>query len=355
MSETRAFALGFLPAAAKSVRTALASALTAAALLAAPLPGAGGEAFLPDLGSRPALASEVAALGEPVALRSDIRIQGDIVTLGDIFSGMGEAGETPVARAPEPGESVTLNARWLSRVAESYDVTWRPRSTLDATSLTREAQTLGQSAIVEALRSTLEERGVEDRIEIQLDNPGMRLLLPTTEPGIVTATSLSLNGSSGRFQAVLLAGDPTSPSQRLPIAGRVLRLVEVPVPSRRINAGEVISESDLEWMEVRADRLGPRDALNMDEMVGLSARRPLLSGEVVRLSQIEQPVLVNRNKLVTIELHAPSMRLSARGRALEDGARGDVVRVVNTASNKTVTGVVTAAATIAVDAGADIP
>jgi flagella basal body P-ring formation protein FlgA len=42
------------------------------------------------------------------------------------------------------------------------------------------------------------------------------------------------------------------------------------------------------------------------------------------------------------------MRLTATGRALENGSRGEVVRVVNTMSKKTVSGQVVAAETVAV-------
>jgi flagella basal body P-ring formation protein FlgA len=42
------------------------------------------------------------------------------------------------------------------------------------------------------------------------------------------------------------------------------------------------------------------------------------------------------------------MRLTAQGRALQDGAAGEVIRVVNTKSNTTVTGVVVADGTVSV-------
>jgi flagella basal body P-ring formation protein FlgA len=44
------------------------------------------------------------------------------------------------------------------------------------------------------------------------------------------------------------------------------------------------------------------------------------------------------------------MRLTAQGRALQDGAKGEVVRVVNTKSNTTVSGVVVADGKVTVQA-----
>jgi flagellar basal body P-ring formation protein FlgA len=50
---------------------------------------------------------------------------------------------------------------------------------------------------------------------------------------------------------------------------------------------------------------------------------------------------VRRGETVTLEYAAPGLSLSMRARALEDGAVGDSVRFLNTASNRTIDAVVT--------------
>jgi flagella basal body P-ring formation protein FlgA len=54
------------------------------------------------------------------------------------------------------------------------------------------------------------------------------------------------------------------------------------------------------------------------------------------------PILVRRGAIVTIRLETPNMSLTARGKALENGSAGDVIRVVNLQSNKTIQVEVTA-------------
>ena len=52
------------------------------------------------------------------------------------------------------------------------------------------------------------------------------------------------------------------------------------------------------------------------------------------------PIMVAKNSLVTVRLQNERMQLTVQGRALEDGAEGDVVRVMNTSSNTVVSAVV---------------
>jgi flagella basal body P-ring formation protein FlgA len=50
---------------------------------------------------------------------------------------------------------------------------------------------------------------------------------------------------------------------------------------------------------------------------------------------------IRRGEPVTLVYNAPGMALSMRTRALEDGAIGQSVRLLNTASNRTIDAVVT--------------
>ena len=51
--------------------------------------------------------------------------------------------------------------------------------------------------------------------------------------------------------------------------------------------------------------------------------------------------MVNKGSLVTMTLTGPAMLLTARGRAQENGGKGDVIRITNTHSKQVVEAVVT--------------
>jgi flagella basal body P-ring formation protein FlgA len=132
------------------------------------------------------------------------------------------------------------------------------------------------------------------------------------------------------------------------VAGRIHRVSGGPVLARRVMRGEIISERDIEWLQLRSGRIPHNTVLDADALIGLSPKRTLRAGAPVRMSEVQQPVLVSKGAHVTLGLETPSRTVTARGRALEDGARGDTIRVTNAQSHTVVEGEVTGAGTVAV-------
>ena len=61
------------------------------------------------------------------------------------------------------------------------------------------------------------------------------------------------------------------------------------------------------------------------------------------------PQMVSRGELVTMVFDQNGMRLTAKGRALEDGTMGQSIKVSNTGSNRTIEGRVTGSKQITVN------
>jgi flagella basal body P-ring formation protein FlgA len=291
----------------------------------------------------------------PVLLKKSVVIEGAVLRLGDLFEGLAEAADTAIARAPAPGRRVELDARWLAAVATGYGIDWRPASALDSVVVRRASQVIDSARIEAALRDALAERGVTGDLSIVLDNPALSLNLPLDAAPSLGFAGLAHDPASGRFTAHLMAPAGTAPLARATVTGRVVRMVEVPVLRRRAMPGEVIARGDIDWQRRRADRLAGNLVLDPGRLVGKSPRRAIRAGEAVRAGDLREPVLVPRKSLVILRLETDRMVLTAQGRALEEGAGGQVIRVMNTKSNTVVNGVVVAAGTVRVlPAGAAI-
>jgi flagella basal body P-ring formation protein FlgA len=284
----------------------------------------------------------------PVFLKAQIVIEGPVVHLGDLFEGLDENAATPVARAPAPGSRVAVNARWLLAVAKAYAVPWRPRSQLDGTTIERASIVIGTRRIEGATIDALRQRGIDGRLSLVLDNPVTRILLPTDAASTLLVAGLKHNPATGRFTAHLIAPAEGTPLARITVSGRAIELIEVPVLRKRMMPGEVIRETDIAWQDVRADRIARNVVLDPINLVGMSPRRPVRAEKPVLSSELRQPVLVPKNSLVTIRLQTARMVLTTRGRAMEQGAKGDVIRVVNTASNQIISASVTDSGIVAV-------
>lgn len=114
--------------------------------------------------------------------------------------------------------------------------------------------------------------------------------------------------------------------------------VSAPVLARPVERGELLSADDFVDEERPAGLA--TGAIAPARAAGLEAVRRLAPGAIVRSGDVMQPRLVRRGEQVTLTVRSGALTITAQGRALADGRRGDVVRVVATATNRTLEGAV---------------
>ena len=107
------------------------------------------------------------------------------------------------------------------------------------------------------------------------------------------------------------------------------------VAARNIRAGDVISASDI---VTPADRIALRRAV---DIIGKEAGRAFYRGQAIDETKLRAATLIKRNSIVQMEFARGAMTISAEGRALDNGALGDRIRVMNLGSKRIVTVVVT--------------
>lgn len=286
--------------------------------------------------------------GAPVLLKPHVIVDAPVVLLGDLFDGAGDQGATAIARAPEPGKRVEVGARWLAAVARAYGLAWQPSSRFERTVVERASQVIDTRRIEAEMIDALARRGAAGRISLLFDQAGMRLDLPSTAEPTLAITAVNYDPSSGRFTALLVAPATGTPLAKATISGRAVTMAEIPVLRRRIEPGEVIRAEDIEWSSARADRVGRDIIIDAENLVGMGTRRPIRPGDPISASELRPPVVIAKNSLVTIRLETERMTLTVQGRAMEAGASGDVIRVMNTKSNKIINAAVVDSGTVRV-------
>ena len=283
-----------------------------------------------------------------IVLRKAVVLEGPVVRLGDLFDGLGEDAAREIARAPAPGRQVELDARWLAAVARGYGVAWKPSSAFDSMVVSRASQVVDGERIRSAVLDAMAARGLTGDIEVELDNPSLSLHLPLEAAPSLTLTGLRIDRASGRFSGTVAAPAEGPVLARATVTGSVLRMTEVPVLNRRLVPGEVIGAADVAWRRLRADRIASNVVVDPSKIIGMSPRRAIRPDEVIRATNLREPVMVPKNSLVIVMLETDRMVLTAQGRALQDGASGDVIRVMNTKSNTVINGIVSQAGTVRV-------
>lgn len=142
----------------------------------------------------------------------------------------------------------------------------------------------------------------------------------------------------GAFLFVLAAAVATAAAPEAP---------RTPVLAHAIARGDTLSASDFELAEV--SEATARGALSAKDAAGQEAVRALRAGAVVKAHDVAAPRLVHRGETVSIELTSGALHITSSGRALNDAAKGEVVRVVNLATNRTLEATASAAGQVSVE------
>ena len=267
-------------------------------------------------------------------LRTVSVVEGDILRVGDIFENAGDRSDVVIGRTPLPGQDMRLNARTLMRIAKAAHIDWQAQSVMDEIIIRRDANVIGLETLETNIKQALTEKGLTGDVELTINESLSRLTLPKDEPATADIRNVRYNTADSRFSATVLAPSAERPLKKYEITGTAHQLVDVPVLNAQIKAGSVISASDLSTISLR-DTMVPRGALvNIADLQGMAASKTLYPNKPLRGVDIALPQLVERGGELTIIYESDTIRLTAKGKALQNGARGEMIRVVNMESNK---------------------
>lgn len=287
----------------------------------------------------------------PSMLNDQVVVENRIVRLGDLFSNVpDDKAQIPVAYAPEPGQQAIFDARWLYSVAQHYGINWQPLSVKDEAVVVRDSITIGPAEIAKRIHQALVDNGVDPSMQVALSNHMLTLHLPATDKGSqVAVKSIYHDPTTGHFTAIIVApaGDPQA--QHVRVTGRIYRTVQIPVLANRIMPGDIIGKQDVDWIKVRASSLQNDTVVDIADLVGKTPTRTIAADQPVHIRDVRNPVLIQRGQLVTVYHQTPLMTLTVQGKALQNGSKGDVIRVKNTRSNTVIDAVVISSGRVAVE------
>ncbi|MCC2662445.1 MAG: flagellar protein FlgA [Geminicoccaceae bacterium] len=179
-----------------------------------------------------------------------------------------------------------------------------------------------------------------EEFDLELEEPRLPLANPLSSATAIAVEELHFDAGSGRFSALLVGTVGDQIRFRLPAQGRAQSLIELPVLSRPVAAGERIAAADLDWIRVAPSRLRPTSVTEAGQLIGSEARRALQPGRMLSERDLQPSRLVARGRAVQLVYHRPGLELQALGIAQGDGALGEPVRVVNLDSRQQLQGVV---------------
>ena len=224
------------------------------------------------------LISSSALAGQPVTLRSELVDGNGQVTLSDLFDNTGSAGNVMVANGVEPGRNQVLDATQVQRLAQRYGLDWSNST---------------------GLRRLIVRSGLE--------------AAPTAQAVRPAATARSASAA----------------------------MTEVLTYSRSLSSGDIIQAEDLTYSQVLVQAV-PSDApRSADDVIGLSVKRPLRTGQAVSTRDLLAPLVIRRDDLVQVIYRDGSIVLSLEAKAMGNAAVGELFTLQNTSSKKSIEAVAT--------------
>lgn len=301
----------------------------------------------------PAMAQMTGALG-PAApvLKRNVTVASDVVNIGDFIENAGAAADIPIFRAPDLGSTGSVAAKRVLQAARAHDLLGIQADGISEVTVTRASRAIPPKEIENLIAQAIaDQRGIPDaaNLVIKLERAVRTIQVEPTAKATLQVVRLSDDPRSGSFDIVFeLPNSAVARTLPLRFTGTAVEVVQTVSLTRSLTRGDILRPSDIAVGRRPKAEVGSDFVRGPALAVGMALRRSMNAGEMLRRTDLAKPELVRRNDMVALVFEIPGIMLTSRGKAMESGAQGDAVAVVNTQSNRTVQGTVTAPGTVTV-------
>lgn len=248
-----------------------------------------------------------------------------------------------VSRAPRPGTSLTVTGAQIKLGLRNSGI--NPDELDTEIPLRVELERPGQVLVAETVKAQFE-RELREKLdypvtEFQIELvgwPAELIVAPGEVELVVTEHPESLRKSLFRsyaaFSYEILVDGQKVDSGRARV--RISAKTQVPVVVRDLQRNTVITRADLEYQEVDLTRVTEQTYTSIDELVGYRTTRLVRKGLPLNRQDVEVPPLVLYNSRVRLIASYNGVVVETVGKALMDGALGEIIRVENVATGRVV-------------------
>jgi flagellar basal body P-ring formation protein FlgA len=287
-------------------------------------------------------------------LRSAATVMGDIVRIGDLVENAGAVAEVPIFRAPDLGQTGSVPVASVLEAVRGHHIIGLDTRGLSEVAVTRAARAITAKDVEARILLALAGKyGLPDssNLAVVFDNEVRTVAVEATATSELAVAHLSFEPRTTRFDiAFELPGSAVARRLPLRFTGSLTETFEAVVPTHEIAQGQVIKVSDLAVERRPKASSTPTTLTTIEQAQGLSTKHALRAGQVIRQADVAKPELVGRGETVTIVFQVPGILLTILGKAVEPGALGDVINVVNVQSKHTLQATVIGPGRVSVNA-----
>ncbi len=268
------------------------------------------------------------------------------IMLSDVFSDIPKSKDIDLGLAPQPGSEMILNVRTLIKLASTHNVIFHPASAQDQITIKRAGIVITPDDQKNALIFAITPQ-IQGKFNLIFNSSLTPMYLETGMSPNLKIGTITLDARNDIFETTITPKDNLNILRS--VSGRIERLIDIPVPRSTLTRGTLISTEDLSFIEMKSADIKGDIVLNVDQIIGRTARNNLNPGRLIRLTDTEIPVSIKRGQKINLIYKSGHLELTAIGRSMQDGRIGDVIRVTNGDSNKNLQGTILANNQVEID------
>jgi len=205
-----------------------------------------------------------------------------------------------------------------------------------ATAMERQPLEDIKSSVMEFIDNTMEANtGAEVKIKVGTIDPRLNLRLCSSplEPFNRRTGNLSGNVTVG-----VRCSAPKPWTLYVPVEISVFE--QVIASAHPLTRGQLIVPQALKVIKLRTSHQHIAYYKNPKNVIGMVASRNIGAGKIITPRLIQAPTVVKRGENVTLLAKTPHLTVRMKGKAMEDGAKGELIKVRNISSNRVIEGTV---------------
>jgi flagellar basal body P-ring formation protein FlgA len=278
-------------------------------------------------------------------LRATVSVASEVVRIGDLVDNAGAVASIPIFRSPDVGTTGTVAAYLVLEALRAHGIVDVSTNGIHDIEVSREGRTISvkdiQASIIRAFLS--QNRAIDPKnYVISFDRDAQPIYVEPTVTADLQVARGYFDPHSGRFDISFdLPGSVAARRMNLRYTGSLAEMMDAAVLKRALARGEIVRSADVTIerkpkAEIKGDAIA-----SLDQIIGMQARTTLAPGQPLSQADLVKPERIKRDDNVTLVYEVPGILLTSRGKAMESGADGDVISVLNVQSNRTVQGTVT--------------
>ena len=278
---------------------------------------------------------------DAATLNQNVTLESANLTLGDIFQDVNAPLGHVLAPAPHMGQKMVLNASDLNRIANAFAIKWQANGH-EQVVVKRASTDISHTEVKDSVTQAIRKIMPNPLYDLDVKNRDLGFIVAGTFLPEIRIEDVRYDRQNENFSANIRIYDETNNmvAQRK-LVGKITQMIEVPVLSQNMSKKSIIGAQDINMIRIPANSVSQNMILTTDDLIGMAPRRNITAHQPISANDIQAPIIIKKGEIVTMQLVHKRMRLTAQGKALDHGSKGEVIRIQNMNSRQVIEAKVT--------------